>query len=101
MAEHRIRLTWNDGGKPFTYEAYPREHQIAFKDGQDVLTASASPASLFSLPPSSPSSLLFGSLSACPLLLFLALCTKKKDTVQRTEKRRLGKGGRYRGSPSH
>ena len=30
MAEHRIRLTWNDGGKPFTYEAYPREQQIAF-----------------------------------------------------------------------
>ena len=45
MAEHKIRLTWNDGGKPFTYESYPREHQIAFKDCQDNITASASPAS--------------------------------------------------------
>ena len=30
MAEHRITLTWTDGGKPFTYETYPREHTIAY-----------------------------------------------------------------------
>ena len=44
MAEHRVTLTWTDGSKPFTYEGYPREHEIAFKDGAQTMTASAAPA---------------------------------------------------------
>ena len=40
MAEHRIALDWDKGDAPFTYETYPRNHTIAFKDGQETLIIS-------------------------------------------------------------
>src|SRR3984885_2825693 len=78
MAEHKIRLTWSDGGKPFTYESYPREHQIAFKDGQDIVTASASPAYRGDPAKGDPEDLLVAALSSCHMLSFLAIAAKKK-----------------------
>jgi organic hydroperoxide reductase OsmC/OhrA len=90
MAEHKIRLTWNDGGKPFTYEAYPREHQIAFKDGQDTLTASASPAYKGDGRHGDPEDMLVAALSSCHMLSLLAICTKKKITVQSYEDDAVG-----------
>ena len=42
MAEHKITLQWAKGGAAFTYDAYPRNHQITFKDGV-AKTFSASP----------------------------------------------------------
>ncbi|HEY0266974.1 MAG TPA: OsmC family protein [Rhizomicrobium sp.] len=82
MAEHKIRLTWNDGGKPFTYEAYPRAHEIAFKDGQQAVTVSAAPAYKGDGRHADPEDLLVAALSSCHMLSFLAICTKKKVTVQ-------------------
>ena len=90
MAEHRIRLTWTDGGKPFTYESYPREHEIEFKDGQDRLTASASPAYKGDGKHGDPEDLLVAALSSCHMLSFLAICTKKKITVQSYEDDAVG-----------
>ena len=90
MAEHKIRLTWNDAGKPFTYEAYPREHQIAFKDGQDTLTASASPAYKGDGRHGDPEDMLVAALSSCHMLSLLAICTKKKITVQSYEDDAVG-----------
>ena len=90
MAEHRIRLTWTDGGKPFTYETYPREHEIVFKDGQDRLTASASPAYRGDGTHGDPEDLLVAALSSCHMLSFLAICTKKKITVQSYEDDAVG-----------
>jgi organic hydroperoxide reductase OsmC/OhrA len=90
MAEHKIRLTWNDGGKPFTYEAYPREHQIVFKDGQDTMTASASPAYKGDGKHGDPEDMLVAALSSCHMLSFLAICTKKKVTVQSYEDDAVG-----------
>ena len=34
MAEHKITLNWAKGDVPFTYDVYPRNHQIAFKNGE-------------------------------------------------------------------
>lgn len=90
MAEHRIRLTWTDGGKPFTYESYPREHEIAFKDGQDRLTTSSSPAYRGDGKHADPEDLLVAALSSCHMLSFLAICTKKKVTVQSYEDDAVG-----------
>ena len=90
MAEHRIRLTWNDGGRPFTYESYPREHQIAFKDGQDSITASASPAYRGDGSHGDPEDMLVAALSSCHMLSFLAICTKKKVTVTSYEDDAVG-----------
>ena len=90
MAEHRIHLTWTDGGKPFTYEAYPREHQIAFKDGQQTMTASAAPAYRGDGKHADPEDMLVAALSSCHMLSFLAICTKKKITVQSYEDDAVG-----------
>lgn len=90
MAEHRIRLSWSDGGKPFTYETYPREHEIVFKDGQDRLTASSSPAYRGDGKHADPEDMLVAALSSCHMLSFLAICTKKKITVQSYEDDAVG-----------
>lgn len=90
MAEHRIRLTWSDGGRPFTYEAYPREHEIAFKDGQQSMTASAAPAYRGDGKHGDPEDMLVAALSSCHMLSFLAICTKKKITVQSYEDDAVG-----------
>jgi organic hydroperoxide reductase OsmC/OhrA len=90
MAEHRIRLTWTDGGKPFTYEAYPREHEIAFKDGQQTMTASAASAYKGDGKHTDPEDMLVAALSSCHMLSFLAICTKKKITVQSYEDDAVG-----------
>jgi organic hydroperoxide reductase OsmC/OhrA len=89
MAEHKIRLVWTDGGKPFTYEAYPREHEIIFKDGQSV-TTSASPAYKGDGKHADPEDMLVAALSSCHMLSFLAICTKKKVTVQSYEDDAVG-----------
>jgi organic hydroperoxide reductase OsmC/OhrA len=90
MAEHRIRLTWTDGSKPFTYEAYPREHEIAFKDGQQAVTISAAPAYKGDGKHADPEDMLVAALSSCHMLSFLAICTKKKITVQSYEDEAIG-----------
>ncbi|HEU0096360.1 MAG TPA: OsmC family protein [Rhizomicrobium sp.] len=90
MAEHRIRLTWTDRGKPFTYEAYPREHEIAFKNGQQTIVASAAPAYKGDGKHGDPEDMLVAALSSCHMLSFLAICTKKKITVQSYEDDAVG-----------
>jgi organic hydroperoxide reductase OsmC/OhrA len=89
MAEHKIRLTWTDGGKPFAYETYPRAHEITFKGGQTV-TFSASPAYKGDGLHGDPEDLLVAALSSCHMLSFLAICTKKKITVTRYEDDAVG-----------
>jgi organic hydroperoxide reductase OsmC/OhrA len=81
MTEHRIKLNWEKGDAPFTYEAYPRNHAIAFKNGQDVLVASASPPYRGDAGKADPEDLLVAALSSCHMLSFLAIAAKKKLTV--------------------
>ena len=89
MGEHRIALSWSDGGKPFTYETYPREHRIVFKDGQ-IMAASASPAYLGNGTDGDPEDMLVAALSSCHMLSFLAICAKKKIAVQSYEDDAVG-----------
>jgi organic hydroperoxide reductase OsmC/OhrA len=81
MAEHRISLRWDDGGRPFTYETYPREHAITFKGG-DVMTVSASPVYKGDGVHGDPEDLLVAALSSCHMLSFLAIAAKKRLTVK-------------------
>jgi organic hydroperoxide reductase OsmC/OhrA len=81
MSEHRITLDWNLGDAAFTYEAYPRNHTIRFKEGQEVLTASASPDYRGDGAKADPEDLLVAALSSCHMLSFLALCAKKRLKV--------------------
>ena len=81
MAEHHIRLTWEKGNAPFTYNEYPRNHTLSFKNGQETLTASAAPAYKGDASKADPEDLLVAALSSCHMLSFLAIAAKKKLTV--------------------
>ena len=90
MSEHRIALDWNAGDAPFTYETYPRNHTIRFKDGQEIVTLSASPAYRGDGTRADPEDLLVAALSSCHMLSFLAIAAKKKLTVQSYEDDAVG-----------
>jgi organic hydroperoxide reductase OsmC/OhrA len=81
VAEHHITLSWEKGETPFTYEAYTRNHTIAFKNGQEIVTTSASPAYRGDGSKADPEDLLVAALSSCHMLSFLAIAAKKKLTV--------------------
>jgi organic hydroperoxide reductase OsmC/OhrA len=81
MAEHHIVLNWQKGDAPFTYEAYPRNHTISFKSGQETLIASSSPVYKGDGGKADPEDLLVAALSSCHMLSFLAIAAKKKLTV--------------------
>jgi organic hydroperoxide reductase OsmC/OhrA len=81
MAEHRITLKWFKGDVPFTYDAYPRNHTIAFKGGAPVMFSSA-PAYRGDPSKGDPEDLLVAALSSCHMLSFLAICAKKRITVE-------------------
>jgi organic hydroperoxide reductase OsmC/OhrA len=81
MGEHRISLSWEKGDAPFTYDAYPRNHTISFKDGQTTVTASASPPYKGDGSKADPEDMLVAALSSCHMLSFLAIAAKKKLTV--------------------
>ena len=90
MSEHRIQLNWEKGDAPFTYEAYPRNHTTAFKNGQETVIASASPTYKGDGSKADPEDMLVAALSSCHMLSFLAIATKKKLTVNSYEDDAVG-----------
>jgi organic hydroperoxide reductase OsmC/OhrA len=90
MAEHHIKLMWEKGEVPFTYNDYPRNHAIVFKNGQETMIASASPAYKGDAGKADPEDLLVASLSSCHMLSFLAIASKKKVTVTSYEDDAVG-----------
>lgn len=80
MSEHFARIEWKRTSDDFAYATYNREHTWKF-DGGESVRASAAPS--FQGDPSciDPEEAFVASLSACHMLTFLALCTKKKLIV--------------------
>ena len=68
------------GDAPFTYDAYPRNHTITFKNGAPV-TFSAAPAYKGDGSKGDPEDMLVAALSSCHMLSFLAIAAKKKIRV--------------------
>jgi organic hydroperoxide reductase OsmC/OhrA len=90
MAEHKITLKWFKGGDvPFTYDAYPRNHTIAFKDNPP-LTFSAAPAYRGDPSKGDPEDMLVAALSSCHMLSFLAIAAKKRLTVEAYDDEAMG-----------
>ncbi|MEO8300279.1 MAG: OsmC family protein [Rhizomicrobium sp.] len=81
MTEHHIVLDWEKGDGPFTYDAYPRNHTLSFKNGQETVIASSSPVYKGDGSKPDPEDLLVAALSSCHMLSFLAIAAKKKLTV--------------------
>jgi organic hydroperoxide reductase OsmC/OhrA len=78
MSEHHITLNWEKGDAPFTYDAYPRNHTLGFKNGQEVMIASSSPVYKGDASKADPEDMLVAALSSCHMLSFLAIASKKK-----------------------
>jgi organic hydroperoxide reductase OsmC/OhrA len=81
MAEHHIALNWELGDAAFTYDSYPRNHSIAFKNGAPVIFSAAATYK-GDASKGDPEDMLVAALSSCHMLSFLAIATKKKITVK-------------------
>lgn len=90
MTEHHIKLAWEKGDAPFTYDAYPRNHSISFKNGQQTVITSASPPYKGDAGKCDPEDMLVAALSSCHMLSFLAIAAKKKLTVTSYEDDAVG-----------
>jgi organic hydroperoxide reductase OsmC/OhrA len=84
MGEHRIRLAWQHGDTPFTYETYSRNHEILFKDDERLVVSGAA---VFRGDGSKadPEDMLVAALSSCHMLSFLAICARRKLAVESYE----------------
>ena len=89
MAEHKISLTWAKGNVPFTYDAYPRNHQITFKNDQ-TFTFSAAAAYKGDPSKGDPEDMLVAALSSCHMLSFLAIAAKKKFVMTSYQDNAIG-----------
>jgi organic hydroperoxide reductase OsmC/OhrA len=90
MGEHRIALSWEKGDAPFTYDAYPRNHTVSYKNGQEIVIASASPPYKGDGSKMDPEDMLVAALSSCHMLSFLAIAAKKRLTVHSYEDDAVG-----------
>jgi len=90
MAEHHIKLHWEKGAAPFIYDAYPRNHAIAFKNCQETVVVSSAPAYRGDAAKADPEDLLVAAPSSCHMLSFLAIACKKKLTVNSYEDNAVG-----------
>ncbi|MGH6879215.1 MAG: OsmC family protein [Rhizomicrobium sp.] len=96
MSEHRAQLRWKRSSADFTYQTYNRAHEILFKDGAIVLPSSS--AAEFRGDPErvDPEEAFVASLCGCHMLTFLAMCARKRLTLDSYEDEasgRLDKGG--------
>ena len=85
MSEHRASVRWKRTSADFTYDTYNRAHEISFNEGTIVVPGSAAPAFKGDFDRVDPEEAFVGSLSACHLLTFLALCARKRLVVDSYE----------------
>lgn len=81
MADHRATIHWTRGDADFTYEAYPRAHDVTFANGHAV-PGSAAPDYKGDADRVDPEAMFVASLSSCHMLTFLALAAKKRLVVE-------------------
>jgi organic hydroperoxide reductase OsmC/OhrA len=85
MSEHHAGVRWKRTSPDFTYETYNRSHTMVFKAGKVTLSASASPVYRGDAALVDPEEAYVASLSSCHMLTFLAICARKRLTVDSYE----------------
>jgi organic hydroperoxide reductase OsmC/OhrA len=81
MSQHRAALRWKRTSAEFTYESYNRAYEILFKNGDVVLPSSSAPAFRGDPERVDPEEAYVASLSGCHMLTFLAICARKRLTL--------------------
>lgn len=90
MSEHHAAVRWTRQSADFTYDSYNRAHEFVFKGGEIVVPASAAPAFLGNPERVDPEEAFVASLSSCHMLTFLAICARKRLTVEKYEDDAVG-----------
>ncbi|HEY3638400.1 MAG TPA: OsmC family protein [Rhizomicrobium sp.] len=85
MSEHRAQLRWKRTSADFTYQNYNRAHEVLFKDGAIVLPSSSAPEFLGDPERVDPEEAFVASLSGCHMLTFLAICARKRLSLESYE----------------
>ena len=81
MSEHHASVRWHRTSADYTYDTYNRAHEVTFKSGAIVLPGSANVAFKGDDDRVDPEEAYVASLSACHMLTFLAICARKRLTV--------------------
>jgi organic hydroperoxide reductase OsmC/OhrA len=90
MSEHHASVRWKRRSIDFTYDSYNRAHEMRFKGGEVVLQASAAPLFRGERERVDPEEAYVASLSSCHMLTFLAICARKRLTVDSYEDDAVG-----------
>jgi organic hydroperoxide reductase OsmC/OhrA len=85
MAEHHAGVVWKRTSADFTYDTYNRKHEMTFKDGSIRLPASSAPEFLGDADFVDPEEAFVAALASCHMLTFLAICARKRLTVDAYE----------------
>ena len=81
MSDHHAAIRWKRTSHDFSYDSYSRSHDVLFKDGRIALPGSAAPAFKGDGERVDPEEAFVASLSSCHMLTFLAICARKRLTV--------------------
>jgi organic hydroperoxide reductase OsmC/OhrA len=90
MSEHHASVVWHRTSADFTYDTYNRAHEVRYKSGAIVVPSSSASAFKGDSDRVDPEEAFVASLSACHMLTFLAICARKRITVESYEDDAVG-----------
>ncbi|HEY4125473.1 MAG TPA: OsmC family protein [Rhizomicrobium sp.] len=90
MSEHHASIGWKRTSADYSYDTYNRAHEMRFKQGQIVLAASSAPEFKGDADRVDPEEAYVASLSSCHMLTFLAICARKRLSVDTYEDDAIG-----------
>jgi organic hydroperoxide reductase OsmC/OhrA len=91
VSGHRAQLRWKRTSPDFTYRTYNRAHDILFKDGAITLPSSSAPEFRGDPERVDPEEAFVASLSGCHMLTFLAICARRRLTLDSYEDEASGR----------
>jgi organic hydroperoxide reductase OsmC/OhrA len=90
MSEHHAGVRWKRTTDTFTYDTYNRAHEMVFKGGAIRLSASSAPAFRGDADRVDPEEAYVAALSGCHMLTLLAICARKRLTLESYEDDAVG-----------
>ena len=85
MSQHRAHIVWKRTSAAFTYDTYNRAHEMRFDNDSIVVPGSAAPAFKGDADRVDPEAAFVAALSSCHMLTLLAICARKRLTVDAYE----------------
>ncbi len=90
MSEHQASIIWHRTSADFTYDTYNRAHEVRYKSGAIVVPSSSASEFKGDADRVDPEEAFVAALSACHMLTFLAICARKRITVESYEDDAVG-----------